>query len=218
MHRKILPPEYNHYISTLFPQYHQFNDLMVRTARENLPINGHVPCLVNLGCGTGNLEERFLTQERREVRLIGIDHETSSLDYARERLGSKVELVRAEIPDLDFPKADIYLASLTLHHLNGNWQESFEKIASALPRGGLFLQLEMHQAKEGSTQQKYWQYLRKNLEPDYSFDEWMQESQKVDHFRTLEEEIALISQLGMNPEVIAREGPFSLYLARKTRT
>ncbi|MFH0701261.1 MAG: class I SAM-dependent methyltransferase [Candidatus Woesearchaeota archaeon] len=216
---QIEPGDYNDYISTLFPQYKLFLNSAAKTVIEHIKTLEQ-PKIVDLGCGTGNLEAEldkilpFNYPIRKVIR--GIDNDWLALLYAGFRTEIKhTEWYWENIPDFEFFSAQVYTSSLTLHHLNGNWEEAFEKIYRALPPGGIFVQTEMVKGETEAEQQKYSEQIKNNLEPRFNFEDWKKESDQVDHFHTIGKELYLLCKLGFKVDIIQEDPPFYQYLAQK---
>ena len=84
--------------------------------------------ILEIGAGSGALAKRLARMH--EVESV------TCIDLAPppDSLPSKIRWMRGNIFDLEFPKADIVVASLFLHHFSeGEMRVLFEKIGSAAP-------------------------------------------------------------------------------------
>ena len=201
MHQTFSPDDYNKYIRTLCPHYDQFNQAIVNLAVTFLPNT-----IVSLGCGIGNLEIK-LRKALPKTKIIGVDKDQNSLDYLSTQEPG-IELVQSELSDYSFPPADMYLAGTSLHHLNGERKDVLRKI---FERSRLFVNFEMFLGNG------YDQIIQNNLEPEYPYEQWKEESEKVDFLRSMPEEMAEIQELGGVAKILLMHAPFALYHAT-TRT
>jgi trans-aconitate methyltransferase len=199
MHQTFSPEDYNRYIRTLCPEYDLFNHMMAKIV-ERL----QAKTIVSLGCGPGNLE-RMIQTALPHARVIGIDQDEAVLAYLNQ-VDPRIETVATSLADYSYPEADVYIAGTSLHHLNGERKTVYQMI---LANAKTFINFEMFAGCD--------EIIRNRLEPNYSFDDWKQESAKVDHFRTIPEEMAELSSFGVDPKLLLRDDPFALYLVH-TRT
>jgi len=139
------------YIPALrFKALTRFYDPVVRwTTREstvkpaliqqaNVPEDGTV---IDLGCGTGTLTVG-LKQRYPTARVIGLDADAMSLDYAQAKAdaaGVDIEFYKGDAADLPFDAAlaDRVVSSLFFHHLRpDDKQRVLTQVARVLKEGG----------------------------------------------------------------------------------
>ena len=139
------------YIPALrFKALTRFYDPVVRwTTREDvvkpaLIKQASVPeggTVIDLGCGTGTLTVG-LKQQYPTARVIGLDADAMSLDYARAKAdaaGVEVEFYKGNATDLPFDAtlADRVVSSLFFHHLRpDDKQRVLTQVARVLKEGG----------------------------------------------------------------------------------
>ena len=89
--------------------------LRVLGVRLHLPPKGG--SILDVGCGTG---VHLDTYSRFECKLFGIDNSPSMLKLARERLGTKAELLQADATETPYkPNSfDLILCMLVLHEMD----------------------------------------------------------------------------------------------------
>jgi tRNA (cmo5U34)-methyltransferase len=123
-----------------------YYDDMLATGVELLaalaPRTAHV---LDLGGGTGALSAAVLGG-LPEARVTVLDVDSAMLGEARRRLagfGDRVEFLESSFLD-PLPAADAVMASLALHHVHdlGAKTGLYRAIHAALPRGGVFLNLD----------------------------------------------------------------------------
>lgn len=226
MHQTISPDEYTHYIASLCPLYHAFNQLMVEKIKEHLSTtDAENPLVVNLGIGIGNLEELLLSELLpKKIGLVGFDHNSDALKYADKRLypmvlpGNRLQLNAKSISEADFSQVEIVVASLALHHLNFDREDCYKKIYRALNPNGIMLVLEQFSGQDIIEELQIREILEKNLLGHYSYSQWKQESSKLDYFWHRRKEQEFLAQLGFKVQILMVDKPFYLYLARKTES
>ena len=133
-----------------FKAFTRFYDPVVRfTTRERSvkqALVGHasVPehaTVIDLGCGTGTLTV-WLKQEYPSARVVGVDADSTILDFAREKArhaGVDVEFIEANATDLplDTGTADRIVSSLFFHHLQPiDKQRVLSEALRVLKQGG----------------------------------------------------------------------------------
>lgn len=218
MHKTLSEETYSQYIKTLCPVYDRFNELIIDRIEE-VAKNREVK-VVNIGIGVGNLEAAIYDRGiSKNISIIGIDESADALAYVKARLGRKMDLSveQGVIPNVHLPKADIYVSAMTLHHIPKKEEKrrAFDEIADALKDKGKFLHFEMFTSDDQAKRELYFEKLRDNLEPQYSFAEWMDASSKVDYFWTFTEEKKVLEKRG-EIKVRAEELPFLLYEFTRT--
>jgi len=96
--------------------------------------------VLDLGCGNGRHLDHFLT---RTQRVIGLDFSQHLLDIARERLGDRAQLVRADMREIPFTGSfDVLVNFFTSFGYFSDESENrtaLAEAAQALRPGGRFL-------------------------------------------------------------------------------
>lgn len=108
---------------------------MGREALARLPLAGD-ETVIDAGCGSGRVTQALLERLPRG-RVIGVDGSASMIRAARERLGAdpRVELVVADLTELDLAPADAILSTATFHWI-GDHALLFSRLRAALRPGG----------------------------------------------------------------------------------
>jgi SAM-dependent methyltransferase len=118
--------------------------VLAAAARDSRP---RLRRVVDIGCGTGTLTERMLTQAGAE-EVVGIDLDDRLLALARHRLrrhGGRVRLLRRDLRDASWCQdlrgaADAVVSATTLHWLSPEHLRSlYGQIRDVLAAGGIFL-------------------------------------------------------------------------------
>ncbi len=92
--------------------------------------------VLEIGCAGGAITEWLVTQG---ARVIAVDISEEMVKYARERIGSKAEILKADASEpLDFLEpgsVDVVLASLVLHYI-WDWFPVFQEFHQVLREDG----------------------------------------------------------------------------------
>jgi trans-aconitate 2-methyltransferase len=91
--------------------------------------------VLDAGCGSGRLT-RHLVERLPNGRVIGVDAAPSMIEKAREQLGDEVELINANLLDLDLhERVDAVLSGATFHWI-ADHDRLFARLHAALKPGG----------------------------------------------------------------------------------
>jgi len=94
--------------------------------------------VIDAGCGSGRVTEALLERLPRG-RVVGVDESASMIASARERLGPGVELVVADLLELEVDQpADAILSTATFHWI-GDHERLFRRLRACLRPGGRLL-------------------------------------------------------------------------------
>lgn len=209
-HLGIKLSEYDARIRAFIPQYEE----MLETAAGAVPRRAR--SIVDLGTGTGALASRCLRQAP-QARLLGIDADTQILELAKRRLGERAQLLWSNFGDMPLPACDAVVASLALHHIPtpAMKRRVYQRICSALRRGGVFISADCHPAANPRLAREQRQQWKAHLLASYTrkeatalFAAWARE----DTYMPLETEIELLRSSGLKPEVLWRKGMFAVLL------
>lgn len=101
-------------------------------AIKNQIKSGDIQTIVDLGCGGGDNLIRianWLKSQNKKVKLIGIDGNQNSLDYAEEKSDFDIEFIQADIldPDFELPECDLLISSHFIYHFKDDELVSFLK-------------------------------------------------------------------------------------------
>lgn len=209
-HLGIRLSQYDGRIRAFIPQYEE----MLETAAGAVPRRARG--IVDLGTGTGALAARCLRQAP-QARLLGIDADTEILEMAKRRLGERAQLLCCNFSDMPLPACDAVVASLALHHIPTRNAKSklYERIFSALRRGGIFISADCYPAANPRLAREQREAWKSHLLNSYTrkqaaalFAAWARE----DTYMPLETETALLRASGLAPEVLWRKGSFAVLL------
>jgi SAM-dependent methyltransferase len=205
--------EYDARIRTFIPGYESMLDAAAAALR------GDERLIVDLGIGTGAMAERC----RRRIpkaKFVGVDQDAGMLRAAAARLGTDVALSEGSFARVPLPRCDAFVASLALHHVRTKTAKRrlYERVRRALrPRGRLVI-ADCCPAAERSlaaAQRAEW---RAHMRLTYSasrtsgyFAAWTDE----DVYVPLPTELELLSDAGLRPEVVWRDGPFAVIAAAR---
>ena len=141
-HLHVAADDYDRAIRTLVPHYDEMLTTALALLGTLVPADAHV---LDLGGGTGALSEAVLLGlPACRVTLLDIDVEM--LAQARVRLAclaGRVDFVAGSFHE-PLPRADVVVASLSLHHIDdlAAKQRVYAAILACLPPGGLLLNLD----------------------------------------------------------------------------
>jgi SAM-dependent methyltransferase len=214
-HLRIPLAEYDARIRTFVPFY---EEMLTELAGLVDGVAGSEPSILDLGIGTGSLAGacRFV---RPRARLFGIDADPQILEMARARLEpeGQVDLRAGSFLDLSFPRVDLIVASLSLHHVAnpGDKQRLYARCRRALgDRGSLILADCLPPSREDLLRRgmEGW---KRHLEQSYAPDEaeaYLKAWAEEDRYFPLVEEMRWLRGAGFRPEVIWRRCLFAVLL------
>lgn len=128
IHRSV--PFYNEVIELV-------SDVAIKYAKENARI-------YDLGCSTANtLLSIYQKLPHKDVALIGVDTSSDMLNIARNKAhayGAPIEFLQADILDVAYKNADIFISNYTLQFIRPMKRAEFIKsIYERLNEGGIFI-------------------------------------------------------------------------------
>jgi trans-aconitate 2-methyltransferase len=91
--------------------------------------------VLDAGCGNGRLTE-LLAKRLPRGRVIGVDASAEMIDCARERLGGSVELIRADLVELELEAPVDAIFSNAAFHWVPEQERLFDNLAGLLRGGG----------------------------------------------------------------------------------
>lgn len=154
--------------------------------------------VADLGCGTGTIS--YLIKKRfPKARITCVDLSQNMLDIAAKKLkGSKgTEFVLADLTKYGFDgKYDAIVSSLALHHISPGRDKYkiYEKICSALKKGGVFINADIIVSEDSVFQQIYLQKWAEFILRSYSKEQVRQNYQR---YKREDRPAALLSELDM---------------------
>jgi len=114
---------------------------MIQSLVEYIPENLLPECILELGCGSGNLT-LLLSDRYSSSRISALDISQELLAICRERVGQNVKTFQEDITVWSYPEKayDLVCSALTIHHLSADSkQRLFCKIYSTLKANGRFI-------------------------------------------------------------------------------
>jgi trans-aconitate methyltransferase len=202
--------EYDARIRTFIPDYEEMLDV----AASAVPRQAKT--IVDLGTGTGALSQRCLDRVPR-ARVVGIDADPDVLAVAAQRLGKRATFVAGSFARTPIPSANAIVASLSLHHIPTRAAKLrlYRRARAALRRGGRFVSVDCHPARDASLATPQFRTWRDHLRQTYDartttalFRAWARD----DHYTPLETEAEIMELAGFQPEVLWRKGAFAVVL------
>ena len=117
--------------------YDRVSDPMVELALgvlERLPLGGH-EAVLDAGCGSGRVT-RLLVERLPRGRVVAVDASEAMVELARAELGPDVEVVRADLVDLELHEPVDAIVSTAVFHWIPDHERLFARLAAALKPGG----------------------------------------------------------------------------------
>jgi SAM-dependent methyltransferase len=219
-HLNIRIDDYDARIRTFIPGYEQMLDAAASALRA-LPMRE--PVIVDLGTGTGALAARCVSV-RSDAKLVAIDADAAILDMARQRFardGVVASFLQSSFLDASLPPCHAIVASLALHHVRTpeRKQQLYRDCRSVLARDGLLISADCFVSVDSRLAELERESWRAHLQRSYSdadtqgyFNAWAQE----DVYLPLMQELALMRDAGLVPDVTWRMAPFAVIVARAT--
>ena len=187
-------------------------DSSLELGARNLPVD--VGSVCDLGIGTGN----FSLAVRRiypTVPITGVDNNTNFIEIARSKLPD-VKIDNRNLFNCYLPKADYFISSLTLHHLNPKDRE--EKIKRWLSNCRGFINFDIA-LSDGKTKQdvidSIVDFSRGSFPDVQSLEAIASEIRSNDNPSDVEEERKIFESVGFNFQIISQDFPFFLYHASR---
>ena len=205
--------EYDARIRTFIPGYESMLDAAAGA------LSGDERVIVDLGVGTGAMTERC-RRRNPAAKFIGIDEDAGMLRAAAVRLGPDVALTAGSFLRVPLPRCDAFVASLALHHVRTrpSKRRLYERVRQALRAGGRLVIADCCPAADGRLARAQHEDWRSHMRRTYSaartsgyFAAWTDE----DVYVPLPAELTLLSDAGLRPEVVWREGPFVVIAAMR---
>ena len=195
-----LSRDYTHTIERCFPRYRE----MLWAIMNYLPGQRTFHCVLDLGCGTGNLSQ--LIHERfPQASLRVVDISEDSLDVCRTRLQAFDGLTcdHSDFRDLDYPAGsfDLVVSNIAIHHLDsGGKRQLFKKIHNWLTPQGILCFADQC---AGATDDLYARHIDnwKSISMGAGADDdewamWMQHQRDCDYHDTMFEQMQWLREAG----------------------
>ena len=203
----------------------EFNEEVVRVfndmIRRSVPFYEEIICrqaqltarfyqpgtrIYDLGCSNGNLGAVLVeVMKDRPFEMVAVDNSAPMLEayktYLEEKKEKRIQLLHADIEDVEMRDASVIILNLTLQFLPPDRRNGMiEKIHSALKPGGILLLTEkvVHQEEELSQLQQAFYYGFK-MEQGYSQLEISQKREALENVlipETLEDHLARLRDSG----------------------
>ena len=170
------------HVSKSVPIYDEGHALVVRLSDFFL-VPGSL--CYELGCSTGKLTHLLheRSAHKENVRIIGVDREAEMVEEARKRCAKDpgVQILEADLLNLDFEKADLIVSYYTMQFVNPkNRQTLFDRMYEALNWGGAVLLFEKVRAPDARFQDMMTAvYTDYKLEQGYTPDEVVAKSRSL---------------------------------------
>jgi tRNA (cmo5U34)-methyltransferase len=208
--------DYDVLIRTFIPRYEEMLDAAAAVL-NGLPRRPLV--VLDLGIGSGALASRAVAVRPR-ARVMGIDSDEEMLRMAGRRLGAHLTGIPGDFQVTAFPRCDVVMASLALHHIRRRRDKArlYARCAAALCPGGVFVNADCCLAstpRQQSLDRAAWMA---HLGRRYStararryFRDWARE----DVYFRLEDEVALLGSAGFTVDVPWRRDSFAVVVGTK---
>jgi ubiquinone/menaquinone biosynthesis C-methylase UbiE len=128
-------------------KYDFFVEPFNKTLRE-IGIGLHPPRagmnVLDVGCGTGTTLKHFL---RADCNVFGIDSSPSMLSVAKNRLGSRANLLLGDASEMEYPSDffDMIITMMTLHEMHSTVRSNvLDEMIRVLKNDGRILVIDYH--------------------------------------------------------------------------
>ena len=200
--------DYDNIIVRLCKPYTRF----MNTAAASIPSDVQTIC--DIGIGTGNLSKAAKTR-LPGLKVIGIDGNSRTMAIAQEKIAG-LEAVIGDVFSGELPKADYYVSSLTLHHLDVHKRQGMLKKILESGRGLINFDIFLSggRSKEDAITE-ITDFAAKSFPDEEDRRMIAEEMRKNDHPAQIYCEAEMIKKAGFRFDIIAAEFPFFVYLASR---
>ncbi|MGI5825686.1 MAG: class I SAM-dependent methyltransferase [Bacillota bacterium] len=212
--------DFDNLMSKIIPDYNLFQETLVNVLPFEQPEHFRV---IDLGCGTGNLGRKILT-DFPNAEIVCVDFSEEMLRSAEAKIGKeRAVFIQADFNDFEFPgKFDAVISSLALHHLETDEDKIafYRKMYAALNEGGVHLNAENVMSDDIVLQKLYiekWRHFMQKSFSDTEIDNvWLAGYYDDDHPITLSRHAELMQAVGFrNFDVILKVYNFALLYCQK---
>ena len=149
----LVPGMFDEHIGKSVPMYQQGRKLVANLSdffvcQDSL--------IYDIGCSTGTMiSELAKRHSKKNVRCVGIDVEIDMIRHAsdRNRGGSGVGFVHADIDEFSFERTDFVLSYYTMQFVRPKYRQSVvDRVYTALNWGGAFILFEKVRANDARSQ------------------------------------------------------------------
>jgi len=203
------------------PFYKEVIDLTCKTICLHVKEGARI---VDLGCSTANTLLALHKRSNKSYHLLGIDNAEAMLHIARQKThayGAKIELVSADITQVDLSSHDVIIANYMLQFIRPLQRAEFvAKIYEALNPNGLFVFSEkiVFEDKELNKQMIdiYYDFKRQQGYSDFEIAQKREALENVLIPYTEDENKAMLKGAGFETiETIFKWGNFATFIAKK---
>lgn len=199
-----------------------FDDYYINSTKFIASIINEPKSILDLGAGTGLLTS-FWYNEFPNADFVLDDISIDMLNMARKRFG---EAQNFEYATVDYTKSlpsgsfNAVISALSIHHLDDEEKQNlFNRIFSALPKGGVFVNYDMFNADTSEMTQfynSYWENSVLNSElPADDIEHW-QNGRAIDKECSVTEEVVMLKKAGFKDvQCIFSNLKFAVILARQ---
>jgi len=122
------------------PFYKESQDITEFFVHKNIEEDGLV---YDLGCSTASLLLNIHRSLKVKARLVGLDNSEAMLSQAKrkcEAYGADIEILKADILEYPYEKANVFISNYTLQFIRPLVREELvKKIALSLKKDGVFI-------------------------------------------------------------------------------
>jgi len=214
-HLRIPLEEYDSRIRTFVPYYEEMLDELEQLV-ASLADEGST--ILDLGIGTGALAERCLNACPK-AKVIGIDADPEILEMARLRFRThaSLDLRCGSYLELELPRSDLIVASISLHHVSepDSKKQLYARCRQALGDKGALLMADCFPPSLEDLAEQGMTAWRRHLEQHYTPEEasrYLEAWSEEDTHFVLADELEWLQQAGFRPEVAWRKDLFAVLL------
>ena len=212
--------QYTAAILKCVPRYEE----MLATLFRYIPNDFAPKCILELGCGTGNLSS-LIVHHFPEAKLTAVDISGEIISECKENLKAKnIKYIQENFTELNFPDKsfDLIISSIAIHHLTDpDKKKLFQGIYEWLADGGIFTFSDQF---KGETDELYQEHIElwkkhaiKNGVADKEWKRWIEHQELHDYHSSLKSHLDWLQDCGFKkPDCVWRYSLWSVIYANRT--
>ena len=178
--------------------------------------------VMDLGCGTGAVSAA-IAGKFPNASLTGVDLSDIMLRHAKIKLGDRLDCIRADFNQFEFPQQyDLIVSSLALHHLKTDADKLtfYKKIYAALNPAGQFINLDVVAGGSGALHRLYedsWEAFMAGHFPREEIEaKWLPNSYAEDFPAPITTHLDMMKSCGFKDiDIVYKHYKFAVYTGRK---